>query len=56
MHNTNSSKLSKRLPEQNHTVGLPGKTEPVSTVVAKPRLAQGKVEGFIDAVAVLGYN
>lgn len=56
MNNTNSSTLSKRLPQQSHTVGLSGKTKPVSTVVAKPRLAQGKVEEFIDAVAVLGYN
>lgn len=56
MNNTNASTLSKRLSEQSHTVGLSGKTKHVSTGVAKPRLVQGKVEEFIDTVAVLGYN
>lgn len=56
MNKTDSSILSKRLPEQSYTVGLSGKSKPLPSVVAKPRLAQGKVEEFIDAVAVLGYN
>ena len=56
MNNTNSSALSKRLPEQSNTVGLSVKSKPAPSVVVKPRLGQGKVEEFIDAVAVLGYN